>query len=309
MEQMEQKKTEEQSVESTKNNHKILKIFILVFIGILFFMTCILLYSRYIATKGIIVKEYKITNSKIPMSMHGLKIVHISDIHYGRITKKKELKNLVDNINQVKPDIVILSGDLIDKDTKITGEMVDILGSVLKEIKVTVGKYAIKGNHDYGFQEWNTILGTSDFKDLNDTFDTIYKESNDYLLLSGVSTNLHGEKSIDEKLESTRQYLDMITEEQKKPNYKILVLHEPDAIDQINIDDFDLILAGHSHNGQVRLPFIGPLFLPKGSKKYYEPYYKIKQTELYISSGIGTSSFNFRLWNRPSFNLYRLTNY
>lgn len=295
-------------VAATKKNFKI-KFLILVIMGIAIIIIGILLYCRYIATSGIKVMEYKITNANIPSNMHGLKIVHISDIHYGRITFEKSLKKLVDKINQTKPDIVILSGDLIDKDTKLTGEMADTISNTLKEIQVTIGKYAIKVNHDYKFTQWEFILKNSGFMDLNDNYDTIYQKSNDYILLTGISTNLHGNQKIEEKLSSTHQFLDSLTEESKKPNYNILVLHEPDYIDQIDINEFDLILAGHSHNGQVRLPIIGPLFLPIGAKKYYKPYYRINNTDLYISNGIGVSKFNFRLFNRPSFNLYRLTTY
>ena len=295
--------------EPIQNNHKTLKIILLVLGVIVLFVTSVLLYSRYIGTSGLYIKEYKITNSNIPESMHGLKIVHISDIHYGRITFEKELQRLVEKVNLVKPDIIIFSGDLIDKDTKLTGEMADQISSILKEMHATIGKYAIKGNHDDPFEQWDFILENSDFIDLDDTYDTIYKESNEYILLTGVSTNLHGEQKIEEKIASTEQYLESITDETLKPKYKILVLHEPDFIDDIDIDTFDLVLAGHSHNGQVSLPIIGPIWLPPGCKKYYKPYYKVNKTDLYISSGIGTSSINFRLFNRPSFNLYRLTNY
>ena len=78
-------------------------------------------------------------------------------------------------------------------------------------------------------------------------------------------------------------------------------------IDDIEIYNYDLVLAGHSHNGQVALPFYGAIILPNHAKNYYKPHYKINDTDLFISSGIGTSNFNFRLFNRPSFNLYRLT--
>lgn len=296
----------EDSIEKTHNTKKII---ILTVIGIGIVISGLFLYSRYIGTSGLEVKEYKITNSNIPKSMHGLKIVHISDIHYGRITYEKQLKNLVKKINLAKPDLVIFSGDLIDKDTKVTGEMADQISSILKEIKASIGKYAVKGNHDFAFTQWDFILENSGFIDLDDTYDTIYKESNDYILLTGISTNLYGDKTLDEKLAPTNQFLETLTEEMIQPSYRILVLHEPDYIDQIDINDFNLVLAGHSHNGQVNLPLIGPIWLPKRAKTYYKPHYKIGETELFISSGIGVSTINFRLFNRPSFNLYRLTAY
>ena len=90
-------------------------------------------------------------------------------------------------------------------------------------------------------------------------------------------------------------------------NYKIILVHEPDISDSI-VDNYtvNLILAGHSHNGQVRLPIIGAIYTPPGAKKYYDEHYMIDDTNLYISSGIGVSSVNYRLWNRPSINFYRI---
>ena len=86
-----------------------------------------------------------------------------------------------------------------------------------------------------------------------------------------------------------------------------MLVHEPDISDEIidNID-VDLILGGHSHNGQVRLPFVGALYTPKGAKKYYDEYYKVNDTDIYVSSGIGVSNVNMRLFNRPSINFYRI---
>ena len=74
----------------------------------------------------------------------------------------------------------------------------------------------------------------------------------------------------------------------------------------MSVNPFNLILAGHSHAGQVRLPFIGALILPEGAQKYYDSHYKLDNSDLYISNGLGVSNFNFRLFNTPSYNVYRL---
>ncbi|HHW69431.1 MAG TPA: metallophosphoesterase [Tenericutes bacterium] len=277
--------------------------FSIIIFTILLLIISFLLYARFIGTRNIIIKEFKIINKNITNEYHGLKIAHITDIHYGRTTNEKTLKELVDKVNKTKPDIVVLTGDLIDKDTILTNDMIKIIYSNLKKINASIKKYAISGNHDYKFNEWETIITKGDFINLNDDFDLIYKDSNKPILFAGSSTNNMGSTKITKKLFKTFEYI-----KENKNIYNILLIHEPDYINKIDKNKFDLILAGHSHNGQVRFPFIGPIILPVGAKKYYNEYYKLNETELYISGGIGTSTVNFRLFNKPSFNLYRLVN-
>lgn len=291
-------------MEETKK--KRLKKIIGIILSLLILACTILLYSRYVATSGLVIKEYKVTNEKITDNFHGLKIVHISDIHYGTTIDKKDLQNIVKKVNLLKPDIVVLTGDLLDEETDINASK-DILIQQLSNIKTTIGKFAIEGNHDDNFEEWSTIIENSGFINLNDTYDKIYKEKNNYILISGVSTNISENNDINAKLQSTKDFLNTVSEEEKASIYKILLLHEPDFIDNINDIEFDLVLAGHSHDGQIKLPFIGALQTPIYAKKYYQEHYKVNATDIYISSGLGTSKIKFRLFNRPSINFYRIT--
>ena len=284
-----------------KKKHPIIK-FIIIFILII---AAILLYSRFIATKGLATKEYKITSSSIQDNFHGFKIVHISDVHYGRTTDKKDLNNMVKEVNLLKPDIVVLTGDLIDKDTKLDDILKGEISEALNSINANVGKYAISGNHDNNFSEWESIINDGGFKNLNDTYELIYNDGYTPILLAGLSSNLNNQIDITERY---NKILESSNNENIKELYKILLIHEPDYINNIDYSNFNLILAGHSHNGQVRLPFIGGIILPNGAKKYYKEHYKINNTDLYISSGIGTSGISFRLFNKPSINFYRLTN-
>lgn len=284
-----------------KKKHPIIK-FIIIFILII---AAILLYSRFIATKGLATKEYKITSSSIQDNFHGFKIVHISDIHYGRTTDKKDINNVVKEVNLLKPDIVVLTGDLIDKDTKLDDILKGEISEALNSINANVGKYAISGNHDNNFSEWESIINDGGFKNLNDTYELIYNDGYTPILLAGLSSNLNNQIDITERYNKILEYSN---NENIKELYKILLIHEPDYISNIDHSNFNLILAGHSHNGQVRLPFIGGIILPNGAKKYYKEHYKINNTDLYISSGIGTSGISFRLFNKPSINFYRLTN-
>jgi len=268
-------------------------------------ITSILLYSRYIGTSGIFINEYKIVNKNLSNDFYGFKIVHITDIHYGRTINKKELNDLVEKINLVKPDIVVLTGDLIDKGSDMTDKDIKIISKAFSKIDATIGKYAIKGNHDYKYKKWDILIENSGFINLNDKYELIYGNENDYILLSGMSTNIYGKKNIEDKV---KIYEDFINTSEVKPNYSILLMHEPDFIDSFNYNNYNLVLAGHSHNGQVRLPFIGAIIKPNYGRKYYDNYYNLNNTDLYVSSGLGVSEVNFRLFNRPTFNLYRLTN-
>lgn len=291
-----------------KDKHPIRNL-IIFFIIMILLIILVLLYSRFIAIKNIKTHEYKIVNKNFTNEYYGLKIAHISDIHYGRVTFDNELEELVKKVNRTKPDIIVFTGDLIDQDTKMSNEDNDRVAKILSKLTARIGKYAVSGNHDYYYKNWDLIIENSGFSNLNDKIDTIYLENKRYILISGMSTNSYGKKSISDKLKESTEFL-KDKKNDEKPIYSILLMHEPDYIDDLNINNYDLVLAGHSHNGQVRIPFIGAIksTLPSGSKKYYDRYYKIKNTDIYISNGIGTSKINFRLFNRPSFNLYRFTN-
>lgn len=277
----------------------IIKIIIFIF----FILGLIIAYGFLIEPNLITVKEQKITIDNLTNNFNGFKIVHISDIHYGRNFNEEKLKKLVSSINEQKPDIVVLTGDLIDKDTKMTTTMANQISKQLKQINASIGKYAVNGNNDLKFDEWTNIITNSNFTNLNNSYDTIYKDGYSSIFIAGVSTS-KDKLSINDKVQTSIQYLNSF--DKNGPIYKILLIHEPDTIDDLTVNPFDLILAGHSHAGQIRLPFIGAIILPDGAKKYYENHYKIENTDLYISNGLGVSNYNFRLFNTPSYNLYRL---
>ena len=259
----------------------------------------ILLYSRYVATSGLITKEYVITTD-IADSYDGFKIVHFSDLHYGRIITDQELKIISKEINLINPDIVVFTGDLIDDSIDIDNFNDEKLISFLSSIKAKYGKYAVRGNHDYVVyaDKIKNLFADAGVTYLENSYDILYNESNDKIFIGGLDTSFYDKDDLDKTL----------TYQDENISYKIILTHEPDISDEIVSKDntINLILAGHSHNGQVRLPFIGALTTPEKAKKYYDNYYKIQNTDLYVSSGIGVSKVDFRLFNRPSINFYRI---
>lgn len=272
-----------------------MKKIIKILIAILIIVILITLWARFIGTKGLKTNEYKIVNTKITNSYHGLKIVHLSDIHYGSTIKDKQMENLVNKVNELNPDIIVFTGDLLDEEYE-TNNIVEYLTN----LQAKIGKYAVNGNHDD--ERFNEIVNKSGFINLNDSYKLIYYESIQPIIISGISSNLEkNDLSI-----KTEQFDNYIAENEYI--YSILLMHEPDYVDSLNLNNYDLVLSGHSHNGQVKLPIVGAIVKPNGAKKYYDEYYKISNTDLYITSGIGTSNLKLRLFNKPSFNLYRLTN-
>jgi len=274
----------------------------LIVLGSIILITLIIayLFARFISTKGLIIKEYKVIDSMLPEEFYGLKIVHIGDIHYGRTVNKKELEHLVDEVNKLKPDIVVFTGDFIDKDTLSNASLAEEISDIMARIKASIGKYAVTGNHDAKNKLYTKLILESEFVLLDNTYDIVYKGGLTPIFIGGSGTYSYNLDS----LEETFSYFN-----DDNPNlYKILLMHEPDLMTKARKYDVNLALAGHSHNGQVRLPFIGGIIFPKHAKTYNGPYYKVDDTHLFITSGVGTSGLNLRFFNKPSINLYRLVN-
>jgi len=242
----------------------------------------------------LMINDYKIESETLPNSFNGIRIVHFSDLHYG-ITKQKKLEKTIEQINSLKPDIVVFTGDLVENKYKLTDDDTKLLVKNLKSINAKLGKYAIYGNKDIKNDNYDDIMYDSKITVLKNNYDTVYNEKNESILIYGLDDTLEGNPLIN----------NINNKNIKNIKYKIVLLHEPDYIDEfINDYDVSLVLAGHSHGKQVNI--FGKLFMPQGCKKYYKSYYDVNDTPLYISNGIGNSGINFRLFSVPSINIYRL---
>ena len=274
----------------TKENKSHIFIYILLIIGL------IIIYSRYIATTGIQIKEYSVINNKIPESFKGFKVVHFSDLKYGSTTDQKYLKKLVNKINELNPDIIIFTGDLVSSNYKLTDNDKKSIIENLNKLDSKIDIYSIRGDNDIN-ETYNSIITQTKIIEINNLNKLIYYKGDTPIMLIGLDDSINGNQS-----------LDMAFNYEENNYYKILIAHEPDTYEKIKDKNIDLFLAGHSLNGQVRLPFIGSIYTPTGAKKYYDSKYKIDNTEIYISNGLGTSKIPYRLNNRPSINLYRFYN-
>ncbi len=273
--------------ENKKRNKKILKISSIIFIVMFVFFSVSYLVLRYLGNYGLVVREYAVYNEYLPEDFNGIKIVQFSDIHFSQYTSMSKIEQLVSTINKINPDIVIFTGDLINEDYIIDIETKELLMKEFNSIKAKIGKFAIKGDEDK--EEFKEIFDNSNFKILDNTIEKIYVNSSviDLIALNDDYTKETVPKNDD--------------------NYSITIVHKPDLAKTI-ITDYNtpLIMAGHSLNGQIVLPLIGPVMKKEGARIYPSSYYRINNTDLYVSGGIGNSRYQFRLLNHPSINFYRL---
>lgn len=263
-----------------------------IFIYIILIISLLILYSIYIEPYNLIVKEYKVENDIIPKSFDGIKIVQFSDVHYGSTVDKKYLKKVVNLINKQNPDIVIFTGDLLDKRKKVNEKDIEVIKNELSRIKSNLGNYAVSGNHDLEqVDSFNKII-EDNFTLLNNQEKLIYYKESTPISIIGLS-------------DPTKSKVDYECLKNDNPSYRIILAHQPDEYNKIKDNNFNILLSGHSHNGQIRLPLIGVLYTPKGSRTYYDYHYKVDNKEIFISNGIGTSTIKARFNSTPSINLFR----
>ncbi len=270
-----------------------------VLLTIIIILTLILLtlvYSRFIGTLGLKTNEIPINTKNIEESYNGLKIIHFSDLHYKKVITDKKITKIRKEINKLKPDIVIFTGDLFDKDYTPSQENINFLTKELSKIKSTYGNYAIIGDNDKKIDNLKTIYSNSNFKLLDNEETIIYNTHNDKISILGINSLSYNKDNIDK----------LITKMQEN-SYNIISIHEPDYIkDLIKHNNIHLILSGHSINGSINIPLIKNILLPKGAKQYYKPHYQKNNIDIYISNGVGVNNLNFRLFNHPSINFYRI---
>jgi len=282
-----------EKIKSTTNIAKIILrvMMIVIFIGALVYVS-----GRYIGTLGLMVKEYSLEYDNLPDNFYGLKVIHISDINYNRkdVTMKK-VKKLVKKVNEIRPDIIVFTGSLVNGN--ITNEEATNLAYSLNEMEAKLGKYVVFGDND--MDRSKTILKDGGFIDLSNNYDLIYDKDYQPILINGISS--------DQDMDVAKSFAYFDSENAQEDIFTITLMHKPDNIDEVlAFHDTDLALAGHSLNGLVKLPILGGVFTYNGSRKYFKEYTQINDTDLYISGGIGTRQFTYRLFNHPSINLYRL---
>ncbi|MGG3797778.1 metallophosphoesterase [Metabacillus fastidiosus] len=253
-------------------------------------------YARFIEPSLLDITPITFTHPKIPAGFNGLKIVQFSDTHLSEFYPLSRLEKIVAKINDLGPDLLIFTGDLIDKPNQYRAYKQ--VAPVLRTLSASVGKFAIYGNHDhggYGTDIYKDIMEESGFNLLKNEVKRITLRDGSMIQIAGIDDLMLGLPNYEKTLGKLNEGL-----------FSILLAHEPDAAIQSKHYPVDLQLSGHSHGGQIQLPFYGPLITPPFASVYTEGMYDVNQMKVYVNRGLGMTRLPFRFFCKPEITVFTL---
>lgn len=265
----------------------------LVLLGLL------LVYSVKIEPNLLLVRHYQLQGETA--GTETIRLAQISDIQIGENYSMKQLQRVVNKIEKQQPDMILFTGDLFENYAVCGAEVEAEVTALLGRLQAPLGKYAVWGNRDYGggaARAYRRILDKAGFELLCNSSVQITAAEGKQVLLCGLDDGLFGAPD-DAQFP---QQMDTFA-------YRILLLHEPDLAQRWVQSDFQLILAGHSHGGQVRLPF-GAGWRTVLAEQYTRHFYTLNEEtglQLYVNTGLGTSHLPVRFGVVPEIAVFDIT--
>ena len=279
---------------------KFLKVLAVLFL-IAALIIAFIFYGTTVSVRNVTIVNQTIESSKISEETSNLKIAFISDIHYNHFMNYERLENMIEKINANKPDIILFGGDLFDDPSTYppTEESQQELITLLKSLQADLGKFAVLGEEDHDpvvSDLVENLLYQADFELLTNEHLLITKNNATAVNLIGIDSQIGGNPDISLAFENV-----------DTSAYTIVLTHAPDIVNELPLSNIDLVLAGHSHGGQIALPFIGALQKKEGASVYSNGEYTINQTKLIVSNGLGTTESDIRIFADPQCHMIRLT--
>lgn len=242
----------------------------------------LLVWAVFVEPNMLEVKKYKISVK----GLQGIKIVFLSDLHLAPSHGKK-LQKIVTAVNGQKPDIILLGGDYVKGHKRSTSMKASDIAEGLSHLKAKYGIFAVLGNHDgwYNAQNIEQEFAKQNICVLkNENIAVTIKDTSFYL--AGLEDYYTGKPDMASALKETK-------------NPVILLSHSPDVFPDVS-SDVDLTLAGHTHGGQVKLPFWGAIITSSiYGTKYAEGFIEQDGKKMIVTKGIGTSLLPLRFNCRP----------
>lgn len=256
------------------------------------------LYAGEISRHELSVEQLTIQLPRLPDAFRAMRIVQISDFHYAEFTEAFFLREMVERVNRLRPDMVLLTGDFVSfapMPVSFARRCAPRCAEILSAIECPL-RYASLGNHDY-------VVGPQYVaKPLEEYGIPVLINSSIALERDGQRLWLAGLGSACENGADPARAIPRAAA--KEPI--ILMAHEPDILPDIARYNVDLMLSGHTHGGQVRIPFIPPFHLPDFGKRYVEGLFRYGPTQLYVNRGIGAVGVPFRFRCPPEITVITL---
>lgn len=238
-------------------------------------------------------RQVEVPMARLDGAWDGARIVQLSDFHYDTHFSVVPIRKAVEMVNALQPDLVVLTGDFITSPlTKDPGhqakENMLPCAELLGRIRARLGSFAVLGNHDVDVDAHHAVecLEANRIPVLRNRAVALEREGK-RLWLAGVDDVLFGAADLDAALRSVPA---------QEP--VVLLCHEPDYAVHTARYPVDLQLSGHTHGGQIRFPWVGPLYLPDQGRKFPWGSYQVGKLQLYTNAGIGTIRLPIR-WNCP----------
>ncbi len=253
-------------------------------------MALIFGYARYVEPELLIVREITVETD---MDIEECRAVFFSDTHFGILYEETHAGQIVDRINALEADIVIFGGDLLDNYGR-DAEMLDLdyLKKELGRIEAREGKFAVFGNHDYGggaYRIYKDFMNECGFKVLVNETVVLEKYK---IELTGFDDYLLGDTEPDSyRIESSQ--------------FHLIAAHEPVIAKLVEGAGDNFVLTGHTHGGQVSVPYLTRKLIPTGSNQFVKGFYTGTEIgarglmQMYVTSGIGLTQYPFRFCNIP----------
>lgn len=241
--------------------------------------------------------NYELTETDIfirglPEGFEGFRVAQLTDLHHSRIVPIEEVRRVVELANGAEADVVVLTGDY----TTSRRGYIEPCAEALGELRAPEGVWAVLGNHDhYTDAELTTRALRKNRVNVLGNANTVLRRGGDELQLAGVDDWGWGQADWGRALRGV---------ELSRPS--VLLSHEPAVLDMPETRGLSLILSGHTHGGQINLPFVGAPARFVEEFKYLRGLYEREGTQLYVSRGTGMIGLHVRIGARPEIAVLRL---